>query len=235
MQTFVALLLIVFVTNAPAPAFAERVEVDLALVLAVDASGSVDAREFRLQLDGIAHAVTSDDVVAAALSGPRRKIAVNFMTWGDPDEQKFQTGWRVIANAADAENFAAEVRVGLPRQGGGTGLGIAIGYGLALLRNSGLRAARSVIDVSGDGTESWELREPRFKLPQAHSVRERDGVTVNGLAILTDRKDLVGYYHANVIGGAGSFVVAADNYEDFAEAMRRKLLREILPPLSKLQ
>jgi Protein of unknown function (DUF1194) len=235
MKSPVAVVVLLFAIFFPLRAFAEADEVDLALVLAVDASGSVDAREFRLQLDGIAYAVTSDDVVAAALSGPRRKIAVNFVTWGDPDEPKFQTGWRIIASRADALSFASEVRTGLPRQGGGTGLGVAVGYGLALLRNSGIHAARSVIDVSGDGPESWELREPRFKLPQAHIVREAEGVTVNGLAILTDRKDLVEYYHANVIGGAGSFVMSANVYEDFAQAMRRKLLREILPPVSKLQ
>lgn len=235
MKSPIALVLVLVAAILPVRTFAETSEVDLALVLAVDASGSVDAREFRLQLDGIAYAITSDDVVAAALSGPRRRIALNFVTWGDPDEPKFQTGWRVIATAHDAQMFATEVRAGLPRQGGGTGLGVAIGYGLALLRNSGIHAARSVIDVSGDGPESWELREPRFKLPQAQAVREAENVTVNGLAILTDRKDLVEYYRANVIGGAGSFVVSAADYEDFADAMRRKLLREILPPVSKLQ
>ncbi len=207
--------------------------VDLALVFAVDTSGSVDGREFNLQMNGIAKAITAPDVLDAAFSGPQGQIAVCLMTWGDPDEQKSATPWRIIASAADAEAFAAEVREGLPRAGGGTGIGQAIAYGVALLRGAALQPSRMVIDVSGDGRESWELREPRFHLIQAQAIREAAGVTVNGLAILTDVKDLTEYYRANVIGGVGSFAMAANTYEDFAEAMHRKLLQELLPPIAQ--
>jgi hypothetical protein len=215
------------------PAVAENV--DLALVLAVDTSGSVDGREFKLQMDGIAEAFTSPDVISAALSGPHQKIAVNLMTWGDPDEQKYHTGWYIIASELDAQRFADIARTSLPRQGGGTGLGVAIGFGLTLLRNSGHQASREVIDVSGDGRESWELREPRYKLPQAQAHREAAGVTVNGLAIQTDEKDLAQYFRDNVIGGPGSFVIPLDTYDDYARAIHLKLLREILPPITLLE
>ena len=207
--------------------------VDVALVFAVDTSGSVDGHEYALQMNGIAQAITAPDVLKVALSGPQRQIAVCLMTWGDPDEQKFSSPWRIIASAADAEAFAAEVRAGLPRPGGGTGIGQAIAYGVVLLRETSLAPSRSVIDVSGDGRESWELREPRFHLEQAQAIREAAGVTVNGLAILTDVKDLTDYYRANVIGGVGSFAMEAKSYDDFAVAMHKKLLRELLPPIAQ--
>jgi ribosomal protein S18 acetylase RimI-like enzyme len=181
MRALLASVLLIFA--APC---ARAASVDLALVLAVDTSGSVDGKEYALQMDGIAAAFRAPDVIQAALSGPRRRIAVQLMTWGDPDEQKFSTGWHVIARPEDALAFSLLASTDLPRQGGGTGIGVAIGYGVALLRNSGLDAARQVIDVSGDGHESWELREPHFKLPDAQALRAATGVTVNGLAIETD-------------------------------------------------
>jgi len=216
------------------PALAAGKAVDLALVLAVDTSGSVDGDEYALQMKGIAAAFRSADVIAAALSGPHHQIAVNLMTWGDPDEQKYDTGWRIIASQEDAKAFADLANTDLPRQGGGTGIGIGMAYALTLLRSSGLETSRQVIDISGDGHESWELREPHFKLPQAQVLREAAGVTVNGLAILTDEPNLVRYYHDNVIGGPGSFVMSVADYGEYAEGIHRKLIREIQPPLSML-
>lgn len=209
--------------------------VDLARVLAVDTSGSVDGDEYKLQMDGIAAAFRADDVIAATLSGPHHQIAVNLMTWGDPDIQKFHTGWHVIMSKQDALDFAKLANTDLPRQGGGTGIGLAMGFGLTLLRTSGLKALRQVIDISGDGHESWELREPRFKLPQAQALRAAAGVTVNGLTITNEEPDITQYYQDNVIGGSGSFVISVANYQEYADGIHRKLLREILPPLSMLQ
>jgi hypothetical protein len=92
-----------------------------------------------------------------------------------------------------------------------------------------------VIDVSGDGHESGEIRAPRFNLVLAQRMREGTTVTVNGLAIRTDEPDLEQYYAQHVAGGPGAFVMAVDRYEDFAAAMRVKLLREILPEIAALR
>jgi hypothetical protein len=224
-----AFLLFLFATLAQAA----NPKVDLALVLAVDTSGSVNGAEYKLQMDGIAQAFRSEDVIAAATSGPRGAIAVTLMTWGDPDEPKFHTGWHIISSPSDAQAFAALAETSLPRQGGGTGLGLAIGFALNLIRNSGLDATRRVIDVSGDGRESWELREPRFKLPEAQAMRAADGVIVNGLAIATDEPDLAQYFRDHVIGGPGSFVIPLLTYDDYPESIHKKILREILPPLAQ--
>lgn len=54
-------------------------------------------------------------------------------------------------------------------------------------------------------------------------------VTLNGLAILNEDKELDAYYRARLAVGDGNFVEVAEDYDDFARAMRRKLLREIDP------
>jgi len=215
------------------PARAEDT-VDVKLVLAVDTSGSINGEEYALQMNGIAWAFRQADVIAAATNGPHRSIAVNLMTWGDPDEQKYDTGFYFIRNAADAEAFAKIAEKDYQRQGGGTGIGTAVAYGLALLRNSPIVAPRQVIDVSGDGQESWELREPHFKLADAQVLRAAMGVTVNGLAILHFEPDLAAYYRANVAGGPESFVITVADYQEYAEGIHRKLLMELESPLAML-
>ncbi len=216
--------------------FSARAEetVDVKLVLAVDTSGSVDGPEFALEMNGIAAAFRAPDVIAAATNGPHRRIAVDLMTWGDPDDQKYDTGFRIIASPADGEAVAKLAEAGLPRQGGGTGIGIAVAYGLALLRNSAIHAPRQVIDVSGDGRESWELREPHFKISDAQILRAAMGVTINGLAILHFEPDLEAYYRAEVAGGDDSFVITVADYQGYAEAIHRKLLMELQSPLAML-
>jgi len=109
-----------------------------------------------------------------------------------------------------------------------------VGYGVTLIETSGFSAGRKVIDVSGDGVESFELREPHFKLPEAQAMRAKAGVVVNGLAIETDYPELGRYYRDNVIGGPGSFEMDVVNYRDYARAIHQKLLREIRPLLSSL-
>jgi Protein of unknown function (DUF1194) len=230
----VALALALGLLAAPVHAQDKDV-VDLALVLAVDCSGSVDRKEFNLQLSGIAQAFRDPEVIAAIKAGPRGKIAVNMMLWADPDEQKFTTGWFIIGSASESQTFANTAGSFDTLIGGGTGLGVAIGYGVALLNNTKFHATRQTIDVSGDGKESWELREPRFRLANAKAMLAETNITVNGLAISNDYPGLKQYYRDMVIGGSGSFVIEVKSYEDFAEAMHIKLLREILPNTSMLE
>ncbi len=198
-------------------------------MLAIDCSGSVSGTEFRLQTHGIAAAFRDPEVIASALAGPNGRIAVNLLSWGDPDYQKFASGWFEINSPEAAETFARTVDAFDIRSGGGTGIALAIAYGVSLIETSGLAPTRKVIDVSGDGIESYEIRQPHFFLPDAQRLRAAAGVIVNGLAIRNDFRDLDRYYRQHVAGGSGSFVMEVANYEDFAEAMRKKLLREIRP------
>ncbi len=209
-------------------------KVDLALVLAVDCSGSVSAAEYALQVGGIAKAFRDPAIIAAASTGPNHRIAVNLMTWGDPDDQKFVSGWIMISSVADGNKFADIAENFDRRMNGGTGIGQALAFGLALLNDGTLQSLRQTIDISGDGKESWELREPRFHLIDAQRLREASGVTVNGLAIQTDDAELGQYYRKYVAAGPESFVIAVDNYAQYAEAIRRKLLLEINPNMASL-
>ena len=85
---------------------------------------------------------------------------------------------------------------------------------------------RQIIDVSGDGRETT-MREFRITPRLARNMAAGRGITVDGLAILDDEPDLDTYYRHEVIGGPGAFVEIAGTIDDFARAMRVKLLREI--------
>lgn len=213
--------------GAPSRAPAANDALDLELVLAVDASGSVNDDEFRLQMSGIATAFRDPAVLAAIREGPAGRIAVTVALWSESNLPKAALAWHVVGDAASAERFARQVE-GFPRRvaAGGTGIGKGVMYALDLLRNNGLGADRQVIDVSGDGVETG-FRDYTVPISQARQAADILGVTINGLAILTDDPDLESYYRAQVITGPGAFALSVDRYEDFAAAMRIKLVREI--------
>lgn len=209
-------------------------KVDLALVLAVDCSGSVNPEEYKLQMDGIALAFRDAAIISAATNGPEHRIAVNLLTWGDPDDKKFESGWHIISSTKDGLEFADTAAKFTRHMDGGTGIGNAIAFGLTLINDGTVQGSRRVIDVSGDGKESWELREPHFKLRDAQRLRALAGVTVNGLAIETDDIELAQYYQDYVAAGPENFVLVVANYQQYAEAIRRKLLLEINPNMAAI-
>jgi hypothetical protein len=205
---------------------AAETAVDLELVLAVDASGSVNDEEYRLQLTGIARGFRDPAVRKALRSGPGKAIAVNLLVWAEPQVPKDTTGWFIIASDEDAEGFAARVEAFPRRQTGSTAIGEGIAAALRSIDANGIKGEREVVDVSGDGRESV-AREFTVLVDQARAMALARGVIVNGLAIENEVGDLADYYRRNVQAGPDSFVMEAKDYEDFAEAMRRKLLREI--------
>lgn len=212
---------------------AGEIAVDLELVLAIDASASVDPGEFELQLGGIAAAIRDGQVHAAIAAGPAGRIAIATLVWADATLPKQAGAWHLVESPADAELFARHV-LSLPRTvSGGTGLGSGIVEAMRLFDRNGIAGTRRVVDVSGDGIET-PPRENVLLLADARGMALGRGVTVNGLAILTDVPDLDAYYRAHVAVGDRAFVIAADDYGDFAGAFRRKLLREIedRPPIS---
>lgn len=209
-----------------APVRADGV-VDLELVLAVDASGSVSDAEYALQMGGIAAAFRDAEVQAAIGRGKHGRISVALMIWAESNRPKAASAWHVVGDAAGAERFAAAVER-FPRTipSGGTGIGRAVMYALGMLDRNGYDGERKVIDVSGDGVETT-FREYSVPPEQAREGAFARGVTINGLAILTEEPHLDEYFRTNVIGGPGAFVEVAHSYEDFARAMQRKLLREV--------
>jgi hypothetical protein len=148
------------------------------------------------------------------------------VVWADSSVPRWDSDWFVLAGPADGERFASFM-ADLPRIPiGGTGIGAGVATAIRKLERNGLSAPRQVVDVSGDGRET-PPRENVVMIPMARAMANARGVTVNGLVILNEDPDLARWYRDNVIAGAGSFVITAETYFDFAEAIRRKLLKEI--------
>ncbi|MFO1123129.1 MAG: DUF1194 domain-containing protein [Hyphomicrobiales bacterium] len=221
-----AALFMFIVALAPAPAGrAQDFEVDLALVLAIDCSFSVDSNEFRLQMEGLGRAFMRDEVKAAIRQGVRQRIAVTAVQWSDDNNQKVILPWVIIEGNADADEVGMRLmRTPRALAEGGTSISTALLYSAALFQ-SAPSAERRVIDVSGDGRNNIG--------PPTGASRDRvvaQGITINGLSILNEWDTLNVYFEANVVGGPGHFVIPAQDYHDFAEAMFRKLLREVTGP-----
>jgi len=220
-----ALLAALLRLTALSPAWAQEA-VDLELVLAIDASSSVDEGEWDLQMQGYAAAFRDGRVQAAILSGPKQRVALAVLVWADSSVPKWSSDWFVLATPEEAERFGGFMAA-LPRvPEGGTGIGAGVAAAIRMLDRNGLEAPRQVVDVSGDGRET-PAREVVVLMPAARAMAGARGVTVNGLAILNEDAGLARWYRDNVISGPGSFVIPAADFEDFAEAIVRKLIREI--------
>jgi hypothetical protein len=203
--------------------------VDLELVLAVDTSMSVAPDEFALQVAGYARAFRQPEVLQAIRAAGVNGIAVALVQWGDSYQQRVSVDWTWVGDPGSAADFADRVAAaGRQFNGPGTALATALGYCLGLFEGNGYEGPRRVVDVSGDGRDN---RGPRVTESRDRAVAA--GITVNGLAILNDEPFLDRYYERQVIGGSDAFVVAAADYRDFADAVIRKLVREIAgPPLA---
>ncbi|MCH9764369.1 MAG: DUF1194 domain-containing protein, partial [Alphaproteobacteria bacterium] len=199
--------------------------VDTALIVSVDVSNSVDEKRYRLQMEGIAKALEDPSVLDAIFNGPQGGILFSMMTWSD--RPKFIVPWKRISTKEEAFAVAAEVRR-LPHQGGEfTCLS-------KMLRNISdkivpqlpAQALRVVIDVSGDGKDNCNPKEP-VALIRDELVGY--GVTINGLPILEgdEAETLEDWYKENVKGGAGGFILPASGYGDFGRAIRQKFVIEI--------
>jgi hypothetical protein len=218
-----AATLLMWAALAASPGAAAERPVDLLLVLAVDASGSVDARRFELQRRGYAEAFANPRVLKAIRSGPLQAIAVTMFQWTGPSLQARILDWTVIADAAAADGVATVIAT-TPRQlfGGGTSVSGAIDHALRLFPDSPFAGERRVIDVSGDGANN--VGRPAAL---ARDAAVAAGIVINGLPILALEPNLDTYYRDNVIGGPGAFVVAVDSFEKFGDAILGKLISEI--------
>jgi len=200
-------------------------DVDLALVLAIDCSFSVDSREFRLQMEGLGRAFQRPEIKKAILQGTRQRIAVAAIQWSDDNNQTVVVPWTVIAGDADAEELGQALAV-LPRKlaQGGTSISAALLYAAALL-DAAPAAERRVVDVSSDGRNNSGA--------SVQPVRDRvvgQGITINGLTIINEWPTLQTYFENNVVGGPSHFVIPANDYQDYGDAIYMKLLREITGP-----
>lgn len=217
-------------------------EVDLLLVLAVDVSSSVTDAEARLQRDGYRAALCHDDVLSLIRSGPSEAIGLAYVQWAGLEYQRLILPWTRIRDRADAIAWGEKMeRAAHAAQGEAeaaafplnpvTSISAGLRMAASVLRDAPWRAARRVIDISGDG--------PNNDGPPVEAARDAvvaEGITINGLAIegdpdvareLGEGASLEAYYRASVVGGPGAFVEPVLDVGSFAGAIRRKMVREI--------
>lgn len=214
------------------PALAQdRKEIDLALALAIDISGSIDPDEAHLQREGYVLAFRDPVIVKAILGGPNGRIAVAYYEWSDSYLQKLLIDWTLLDSEASIAAFAnrlAAAPISIARR---TSISGALHYAVGLFDHSSYDADRKVLDISGDGSNNdgalvTDMRTEALK----------DRISINGLPIMNGRPnpfgfpaedDLDQYYLHCVTGGPHSFVEVAKSFEDFPRAVRKKLLQEV--------
>jgi hypothetical protein len=215
------------------PAIAAE-QVDLLLVLASDVSRSVDAAKFKLQRDGYMAAVSNPRVIEAIKSGPHGRIAICFIEWSGVGAQKVVIDWMMIDGAKAAQDFAGQLDEEQRSFADRTSISGGIDFAMAQLERAPFQATRRTIDVSGDGTNN-SGRE----VTAARDEALAQSVTINGLVILSEQPlswnadhtnppgGLDAYYRNNVTGGPNSFVMVAENFNTFGQAILNKLVAEV--------
>ena len=198
-------------------------QADLALVMAVDVSSSVNDERFQLQRDGIAQSLQSRAVLDAMVGGPHQTIELAIIEWSE--EQSVLLDWTIVRGSADLDRVVRTLRTTLrPKVGWKTDIGGGIAKAIALLDSAPLAASRRIIDVSGDGQQNCG----HTAADQARGAALAKGITINGLPITSgDDPEVDRWYEQHVIGGEGAFMIVANGHERFADAMRKKLALEI--------
>ena len=223
-------------TSGAPDAQAQGLPVDLELILAVDCSGSVDEVEAQLQREGYIAALTSDRVINAIKSGENRRIGIAYVEWAGETYQRIIVDWTIIEDLDSAKAVAAKIAASPYMAIRWTSISAAIDYSVALFQKSPFESQRRVIDVSGDGKNNNGRN-----VVNARDEAVAQGITINGLPILNSREggygsgirgfpsdpDLDTYYQNFVIGGPGAFMVPAESFDTFSQAIQSKLIREV--------
>lgn len=232
MRFVVAGLLGALGLSGPALAAGE-IAVDVELVLAVDVSRSMTERELEIQRRGYAEAIASFEVSEAIASGPNGRVALTYVEWAASASQRTVVPWTLIGSAADADAFAGHLATHFESAMRRTSISGAIDHAAGLFDGNGFSGLRQIIDVSGDGPNN----EGR-PVEAARDAAVARGIVINGLPLMTREgmgfqwtlSDLDRYYRDCVIGGPAAFVVPVTEWSEFARAVRRKLVLELVGP-----
>jgi len=221
-QKFLVILLAALLYNAK-PLHA----CELALVLAVDVSGSVDPREYQMQVQGLSAGIR-DGIVSEALVAANARIML--VQWTGSSRQSVTLPWTKITSFQDVDDFARAID-GSDRawRNFSTAIGEALVFSMKQFELIP-RCARQVIDISGDG-----ISNEGFAPANVHAALRAADVSVNAIAIEGSEPDLTGYFWENVIVGPGAFVITATGYADYGDKLRLKLRRETTKPVSMLR
>lgn len=210
---------------------ADRLEVDVELLLAVDVSRSMSEAELELQRRGYAAALRSPAVIEAIENGLIGQVAVSYVEWAGVQSQTVVVDWMLISDAATADRFADQLTNIATPPSRRTSISGALEHARVAIETNAYEGLRKVIDISGDG--------PNNEGGPVIAARDKtvaDGIAINGLPLLTRERndtpwpteDLEEYYRQCVIGGPASFVIAVESWDEFAEAVRRKLVLELV-------
>ena len=235
MRTVRTLLLLILTGVSAVPAAAAAAEqVDLLLVLAADVSRSVDNAKFQLQREGYAAAISDPRVLDAIRSGRNGRVGLTFVEWSGAGSQRVLIDWTTIGDAETARGFGDRL-LEVPRSfADRTSISGAIEFAMGQLARAPYESARRTIDVSGDGTNNAGR-----DVTLARDEAVAQGVTINGLVILSETPlawnpdhtnppgGLQNYYRNNVIGGPGAFVLVAENFNSFGRAIVKKMIAEV--------
>ena len=235
MRLIRALLLLVLAGVAAFPrASAAADDVDLLLVLAADVSRSIDTEKFQLQREGYATAVSDPRVLEAIKSGRTGRIGLSYVEWSGLTSQRLVVDWTTVSGAESAKSFADRLLEAPRSFADRTSISAAIEFAMAQLGRAPFRSQRRTIDVSGDGTNNSGR-----DVAQVRDEALAQDVTINGLVILSETPlawnpdhtnpagGLENYYRQNVIGGPGAFVLAAQGFNSFGEAIVKKMISEV--------
>jgi hypothetical protein len=216
---------------APSVSAVAAEPVDVELILAVDVSLSMSPDELEIQRQGYAAALTSEAVIQAIQDGAYGRIAVTYVEWAGQSSQHVIVPWTAIASREDAVAFVQKLTANPPNSARRTSISGALLFAGDLFAESSYRSLKRVIDVSGDGANNQG--------PPVDAVRDgvtAQGVTINGLPLMTkgggmpsvfDIDNLDTYYTNCVIGGPGAFMIPVNDWSQFPEAVRRKLVLEL--------
>lgn len=216
---------------ALAPSLGQAQEpVDVEIILAVDVSLSMSPDELEIQRRGYAEALRHDAVIQAILDGMHGRIALAYFEWAGNFSQRVVIPWTMIASADDARSVANRLTADPPNSARRTSISGAMDFASDLFAESGFQGVRRVVDISGDGpnNQGRPVADARERLVSA-------GITINGLPLMTssgysstyDVDELDVYYTECVVGGPGAFTIPVNDWSQFAEAVRRKLVIEL--------
>lgn len=204
-----------------------------ALALGLDVSGSVDAREYRLQISGVAAALDSAEVRGKLMAMPSAPVRLMVFEWSGPADQAIIVPWTEISDEVVLDGVIDRLRATERRDATpGTALGVAMKEGYRHLQAQA-QCWKRTLDISGDGKSNLG--------PRPRDIRKRiegSGITINALVIGVDDPafgdtrqadigELSSYFRAEVIMGPDAFVQTALGFSDYARAMTEKLIREL--------
>lgn len=205
-------------------------EVDVEIILAVDVSLSMSPTELEIQRRGYAEALQHETVLKAIHDGVYGRIALAYFEWAGSFSQRVVVPWTSISSAEDAKKVADRLSVDPSNSARRTSISGALDFAGDLFAESPYKGLRRVLDISGDGpnNQGRPVADARDKLVN-------NGITINGLPLMTssgysssyDVEELDVYYSECVVGGPGAFTIPVNDWSQFAEAVRRKLVIEL--------